>query len=82
MSAGWFSKGPCVLHVLEHWKDAWESAVSAGWFSKGPCVFSCVRSLEGCSGVCFQLFLLKISRTAYEADFARLEGTTYFSRGM
>ena len=62
VSAGWFSKGPCVLHVLEHWKDARESAVSAGWFSKGPCVFACVRALEGCSGVCCQLFLLSRKR--------------------
>ena len=29
---------PVCLHMLEHWKDAQESAVSAGWFSKGPCV--------------------------------------------
>jgi len=43
---------PVCLHMLEHWKDAQESAVLAGWFSKGPCVFAYVRALEGCSGVC------------------------------
>ena len=41
MSAGWFSKGPCVLHVLEHWKDAWESAASCfSRLGKGRHLFS------------------------------------------